>query len=218
MKSQEMEARIKELENQVRTLQDIEEIRRLQKSYGYFLQYWMAEEIIALFSDDPDVSLTLAAGTYVGQKSVANYFNHLKDPSPEFMHQVMQLSGIVTVAKDGKTAKGRWYGFGAVSIPSSAGVRQIFMGGIYNGEYVREDEVWKFKKLRFDQIYTGTPAEGWVKPERLAKTSPQGALPGLKADIPRKVNFRYPSGKIVPFHYKHPVTGKASSEKKYKQI
>ncbi len=218
MKVAELEAKLKALEKEVRNLQDIEEIKTLQKAYGYYIEHWMAQEIIDLFSDGPDVSLTLAAGTYVGKKRIKNSFNRLKDPSKRFIHKVMPLSGIVNVAKDGKTAKGRWYGFGAVSIPSSAGVRQIFMGGIYNGEYVKEDEIWKFKKLRFDQIYTGTPAEGWVKPERLAKTSPQGALPGLKADIPRKVNFRYPSGIIVPFHYKHPVTGKASSEKKYKEI
>jgi hypothetical protein len=48
MNLQEMETRIKELEKQVQKLRDIEDIQRLQKSYGYYLQHWMYEEIIDL--------------------------------------------------------------------------------------------------------------------------------------------------------------------------
>jgi hypothetical protein len=51
----------------------------------------------------------------------------LKDPSPEFLHQVMQLSGVVTVDPDGKTAHERWYGFGAVAIPLCDGVMRSLM-------------------------------------------------------------------------------------------
>ena len=214
MKLEELEARLKVLEKRVQKLQDIEDIKTLQKSYGYYLEHWMADEIIDLFSDSPDVSLMLAAGTYLGKKSITNYFKRMSTTSPEFMNQVMQLSGIVTVAPNGKTAKGRWYGFGALAFPSPRGVRQLFMGGIYGGEYVKEDGKWKFKKLRFDHVYSATPAEGWVKSDRLVAVSPQAPFPWLEADIPRKVSFRYPSGNIVPFHYKHPVTGKETSEKK----
>jgi hypothetical protein len=88
------------------------------------------------------------------------------------------------------------------------------MGGIYGGEYVKEDGKWKFKKLRFDQVYSATPVEGWVKPDRLIAVSPKASFPRLEADIPRTVSSRYPSGYIFPFHYKHPVTGKETSEKK----
>ncbi len=214
MKLEELETRLKVLEKRVQKLQDIEDIKTLQKSYGYYIEHWMSDEIIDLFSGSPDVSLTLAAGTYLGKKSITNYFKRISNPSPEFMHQVMQLSGIVTVAPNGKTAKGRWYGFGALAIPLPTGVRQLFMGGIYGGEYVKEAGKWKFKKLRFDQVYSAVPSEGWVNPDRLVAVNPQASLPRLEADIPRTVSSRYPSGYIFPFHYKHPVTGKETSEKK----
>ncbi|MBN1382677.1 MAG: nuclear transport factor 2 family protein [Deltaproteobacteria bacterium] len=174
----------------------------------------MAEDIIDLFSDSPDASLTLAAGTYAGKQSIRRYFESVKEPNPEFMHQVMQLSGVVTVEADGKTAKGRWYGFGAVAAPVGDGMIQVFMGGIYGGDYVKEDGTWKFKKLRFDHVYSATPAIGWVKPDRLAKKLPKGPVVPHEADIPRTGNSRYPSGYIFPFHYKHPVTGKETSENK----
>jgi hypothetical protein len=156
--------------------------------------------------------LTLAAGTYLGKKRIAEYFNRQKDPNPEFLHQVMQLSGVVTVDPEGTTAKGRWYGFGAVALPSEKGVRQFFMSGIYGGEYVKEDGVWKIKSMRFDANYTAAPANGWVAPERLAPAETRPAITGPQADVPRTFTPRYPSGYIFPFHYKLPVTGKKTSE------
>jgi hypothetical protein len=218
MRMVEMEARFKALENQVRSqeirlraLEDTEAINRLQRAYGYYLEHWMAQEIIDLFSDGPDVALTLAAGTYLGKSGVKKYFERTK-PNSEFLHQVMQLSGIVDVSPDGKTAKGRWYGFGAIALPVSNGIKQSFMSGIYICEYVKEDAVWRFKKLQFDQFYNATPVEGWVKPERLAAVDIRQPSQLLEADIPRSYNPRYPSGYIVPFHFTHPVTRKSTSE------
>jgi hypothetical protein len=222
--TQDLEARVKALEELVKsqsaeitTLKDIEKIKNLQKVYGYYLEHWMAQDIIDLFSDGEEVSLTLGMGTYLGKAGVRRYFEVLK-PDNEFMHQVMQLSGIVNVDPDGKTAKGRWYGFGAISIKRGNGVGQSFMSGIYIAEYVKEDGIWKFKKLLFEQFYTAKPLEGWVKPERLATghleasdTNSNNNSP-FRADIPRAYNPAYPSGYIVPFHFKHPVTGKKTAE------
>ena len=58
MEPSETEARIEAPEEKVRNLQDIEEINRLQRAYGFYIEHWMSQEIIDLFADD--VSLTLA--------------------------------------------------------------------------------------------------------------------------------------------------------------
>ena len=64
----------------------------------------------------------------------------------------------------------------------------------------------------FDQKYNAIPAVGWVKPERAVTSDQPGDLAVLEPDIPRAFSPRYPSGYIVPFHYKHPVTGKETTE------
>jgi hypothetical protein len=206
-----LETKIREMEKEIRTLRDIEEIQRVQRSYGYYIEHWMAKDIIDLFSDGPEVSLTLAAGTYLGKKGVKRYFNHMK-PDAEFLHQVMQLSPIIDVNPDGKTAEGRWWGYGAISFPRGDGASQSFMGGIYTSTYVKEKGIWKIQKLQFDQVYSGAPASGWVAPEKVIKIDPRTVVPAFEADIPRKFPSRYPSGRITPFHFKHPVTGKKSGE------
>jgi hypothetical protein len=123
MAIKELELKIKTLEEmvksqaiEIRTLKDIEEINRLQRAYGYYLEHWMAQEVIDLFSDSPEISLHLAVGTFLGRTGIKRYFEHNK-PDNEFLHQMMQLSGIVDVEPDGNTAKGRWYGFGAIAHP-----------------------------------------------------------------------------------------------------
>lgn len=219
MVEKELEARIKVLEeivksqaSEIRTLKDIEAIKRLQRAYGYYLEHWMAKEIIDLWADGPDVSLTLNPGIFVGKEGIKRYFESTK-PSNEFMHQIMQLSGIVDVDPSGQTAKGRWYGFGAIAIPQGDGVGQSFMGGIYLVDYIKEAGIWKFQHFQFDMVYTAKPLQGWVKPERQA-TPGSGPNPHaiIKADLPRSYYTNYPFGYISPFHYKHPVTNKPTSE------
>jgi hypothetical protein len=215
MDIKDIEERIKDLENQVRTLKDIEAIKKLQRSYGYYLEHWMYEEVIDCFSDSPEAELNILVGVYLGKEGVRRYFSGEKDRSvnPELLHQVMQLSGIVDIDPDGNTAGGRWYGFGAIAIPTGEGVMQRFMAGIYNCKYIKEKGIWKILKLIWNPTYLCPPEEGWVSPERLAKTTASiGEAP--RPDKRRQVDTRYPSGYITPFHYRHPVSGKETSEGK----
>jgi hypothetical protein len=217
MSEKELVARIAVLENQVKILQDIEEIKKLQRAYGYYLEHWMAEEVIDCFADGPDTELSLWVGTYLGKEGIRRYFSTFwggEEVSPEFLHEVMQLSGIVDVESDGINARGRWYGFGVIALPSGGGITQAFMGGIYQADYIKQDGKWKFKKLAFNRSLHFRPGEGWAKPEREVAVDPAKMRKPIAPDRPRAFEPGYPSGYIVPFHFKHPVTGKASKEAK----
>ena len=217
MTVEEMEARIKTLEDQVRTMQDIEDIKKLQRAFGFYLEHWMAEELIDLFADGPDTSLSIAAGQFRGKENVAALCRRgkksneeIKPESPEFLHQVMQLSGIVDVDPDGKTAKGRWYGFGANALPAEGGIVPGWMNGVYENEYIKEDGTWKFKKVRWCMTFNAPYVDGWVDPARRVDRRPDSPYKSSGGFSPDKPGERtlYPSGFICPFHYKHPVTGK----------
>jgi len=160
MNAQEMEDRIKELEKQVAKLKDIEDIQRLQKSYGYYIQNWMYKELSDLFADSPEAELKIMTGIFSGKESVKKYFYSLKSQSenPDFLHQLMQLSGIVDVMPDGKRAQGRWFALGAVALPHTEGVQAISSNGIYTADYVKEEGVWKILKLTWSPLIIGCPA------------------------------------------------------------
>ena len=218
MATKTLEAKFKALEKQVKKLQDIEDIQRLQKSYGYYIEHWMSPELVDLFADGPDTVLSVMGGTYIGKESVARYINSVNaSQNPEFVHQMMLLSGIVDVGTDGKTAQGRWYAYGAVAFPMGKGVMQVVMCGIYTADYIKQGGKWKIKILRWNPLFVSPPGEGWVKKERLGAVDRNYQSRFTAPDKPRDIDPRYPTGYIVPFHFKHPVTGKKTTEDKRNQ-
>jgi hypothetical protein len=120
----------------------------------------------------------------------------------------------VDVAPDGKTAEGRWYGFGAVALPAGKGVLPRISYGIYTSRYIKENGTWKLWQLVWNPLYTGSPLETWVKADRI-KAADETQIPkAAKEDKKREGNTYYPTGYIVPFHFRHPVSGKVSGEAK----
>ncbi|MBN2238233.1 MAG: nuclear transport factor 2 family protein [Dehalococcoidales bacterium] len=233
MNTEELEAKVKELEKKVESLQrlqDIEDIKRLQHAYGYYLMNWLHEELIDCFSKSPETKLEWPQGTFTGPDGPRNFFGNINTKDdPEFMHQMMQISGIVTIEPGGDRAKGRWWGFGAMAIPAGSmetsggeGVSQGIGCGIYEEEYIREDGVWKILKLKWVPVYNGSIENGWVAPERKAKPkevsapiNSNGFPESWHPDSgPDPVTWDYPSGRVLPFHFPHPVTGRKTTEEK----
>jgi len=217
MTLEELTEKVKYLEQKVRTLDDIEAIKRLQKAYGFYLERGMYQEIVDCFSDSPDVTLNWLQGQYRGKEGIKTYFTFLSKEfsPPTYLHQLMQLAGIVDVNADGLTARGRWYGFGPVFFPESMGGRHILFSGIYESEYVKEDGVWKILSLKWMMPYSLDIPGGWSMPEEINAQFLRGEFNDPEPQIPLDPDDpRYLNGYILPFHYRHPVTGRVTSEGK----
>ena len=211
MKSEELEAKVNMLEAKLQRTEDIEAIKKLQHAYGYYLEHWQEEEIVELFSHNPDVSLEINdTGFFKGWEAIKQSFNFadhftaygVKKAPGEFLHILIPNAGIIDLAPDGRTAKGRWYGLFLGAMPRPVETRALLGCGIWENEYIKENGVWKFKKLFWTDIFCSPIEEGWVKnpfTDHTMKTVASSA----------NVHFQhYPSGYIFPYHYKNPVTGK----------
>jgi len=219
MPSKTTEARLKALEKKVGLLEDVNEVKRLQRVYSYYVMHMMRDEIYDLFADHPDVKLHWLEGTWLGKKGVKEYFGVGSDrpePPPGFLHQVMPIAGVVDVDPDGKRAKGRWYSFGGVAVPKPDKPGEFngsLVGGLYEIEYIKQNGIWKM--LAIDWIIPlniRIPPEKWVAVENFANAIRN--FKGPTPDIPPEdFDPRFVSGYIFPFHYNHPVTGKPASEK-----
>jgi hypothetical protein len=221
MNVEELEVMVRNLQEQVgtlqahmRTFQDIEEIKKLQRAYGYYLDCWMTDELVDLFSDSPNTVLLIRAGEFRGKEGIRRFFKPRGQDRgrriPGFLHQVMQLSPIIDIAPDGKTAKGRWYGFGANASPVKDGVFQGWMDGVYENEYVKENGKWKIKKIDWNMYFFAPYTVGWVEPERQCNSSFRQRPPDASPDGPPKDTL-YTSSYICPFHFEHPITGRQIS-------
>ena len=210
-----LKSRVKTLEKEVQVLKDIEAINRLQRAYGYYVEHMMGQEIIDLFSKSDDVYLEWLEGRYNGQAGLHRYFDKMRDTfSHELLHQVIQVSGIVTVAPDGLKAKGRWYAFGGLALPMGDKVREIWPSSIYEMEYVKEDGIWKVLGIRWNLNYWLPGRTGLVAEERRLAEPPKPGAMKFTPDVFYDNDPRYPSGYIFPFHFPHPVTGRKTSEDK----
>ena len=212
-----LKAQVEKLEKEVQTLKDIDAINRLQRAYGYYVEHMMGQEIIDCFSTSDGVYLEWIEGRYNGQAGLHRYFAKMRDTfNHELLHQVIQVSGIVTVAPDGLKALGRWYAFGGVAIPMGDKVRENWENSIYEMEYIKEDGVWKILSINWIIPYGVRIQDGWIMPEDIAGPMLKGgSAPGgpVEPDQPMdKEDLRYVTGYIFPFHFVHPVTGKPSSE------
>jgi len=207
-----LESEVKTLKKQLQTLQDIEDIKRLQCAYGYYLEHWMSDEIIDCFSGSPEVSATFVEGTYNGQEGIRKYFGPGRVVPPEFLHMVMQVSPVITVDPDGKRAKGRWYGYGNILSRHTIPLDPAYMAVIYEMDYIREDGVWKILILRLNMHYAYT--HGGAPQEPPESEEAPAERPKLNPDVWAEYDTGYPSGYIYPIHFEHPVTGKPSTEAK----
>jgi hypothetical protein len=224
MKSAEVEAKleklaktVEKLEAEIQLIRDIEAIKKLQRAYGYYLEHWQEEELIGLWSHSPDVACEINDfGLFKGWegpqgvRSCFSFVDHypayggLTKAPGEYLHILIPLAGIVDVNPDGVNAKGRWYGYFLGAMPREGQTRSLIGCGIWENEYVKEDGIWKFKKLFWSEIISSPLEEGWVK-------KPSILNPPHRYSPPMGPNTKfapYPSGYIFPYHYKNPVTGK----------
>ncbi|MFC1533737.1 nuclear transport factor 2 family protein [Thermodesulfobacteriota bacterium] len=206
MNLEELEAKVNNLEDELKALKDVEQIKKLQRVYGYYLDHCLYDEIIDCFSDDTESVEISNTGVYLGKDGAKKILKLVCESSKyEGMLGIhMQLQGVVNLDSDGKTAKGRWRCLMIMATPIEGKLGAVWGHGVYENEYVKEGGKWKIKKLHFFLTFRTPFEDGWVKTPIVG----MGASPPdtVKPDKPTTVHEPYPAAYVVPFHYGHPVS------------
>jgi hypothetical protein len=199
----ELEARLVDLEHKVGVLDDVAQIERLQRAYGYFLDNRMQTEIVDLFSADGEVEIG-SRGVYCGRAAVRTLMVELLGdnkrglPVGEVLNH-LQLQGIVTVADDGRSARGRWRALLIVGGTNAHGHPEALLAeGLYENEYVKSDELWLIRRLWWN------PTLYWPLP---GFDRARFASLGVSEQFPPTEARDTAPPRVLPFHYPHPVTG-----------
>ncbi len=164
---------------------DYNEIENLQSAYGYYAEKSLWSEIAALFSHEGvfEVDDMRNAGP-------ARILAFLESSGPEgpvkgALDSQLQLQPVIHVAADGRTAKIRSR---VLQLTRDAHGRPMWGSGIYENELVKEDGVWKFKRLHFYRTWKVNYKVGWAGEGSTSKGSEQ----------------LFPSRFTPPFHYSKP--------------
>jgi hypothetical protein len=206
---EKLEATVKALAKQVQTLQDIEDINKLERGYGYFLEHLMADEIADCWAEN-GVLEWRGLGKYVGRETIRKQWQATKAgfaKNGNFIHPGPRYQGVVTVNPDGKTAAGRWY---------VAGVNHG-MEMICENRYVKEDGVWKYALMSVGGFPKISMSFGGGMEDKEAKKPDEAEMERMNQEHMNEYHFterysRTPRQEhqnfLLPFSFKHPVTGK----------
>ncbi|HKV04062.1 MAG TPA: nuclear transport factor 2 family protein [Candidatus Acidoferrales bacterium] len=196
-----LKSQVAQLARQAQNAQDYIAIANLQRAYGYYVDKCQWDQTADLFAKDGTLEIGLR-GLWVGQDRVRQYLHTLPELKYGTLFNHMQLQPVIDIAPDGRTAKGRWRAFEQFGLLHKSAQ---WGEGTYENEYVKENGVWKIKKLHYYMTYYVDYDKGWDQ----GGNPPPGPIAGMPPDRPTTEPYKlYPDVFIPPYHYKNPVTGK----------
>jgi hypothetical protein len=220
---EELRSSVEGLERRVGMLEDVNEIRKLHYAYGYFIDFCMYDDVVKLFSEDGEA--LFLSGIYKGHAGVARlyktwfqeFFTQGREgPEHGFLLDHFQMQDIITVSDDRKTAKGRFRALLAGGNHASRTYKpeglpeQFYEAGIYENDYVRENGVWKIRRLDYIVQWQAEYDKGWAHTvshlQPATETYP--ANPLGPDELLEEKRLAWPDRSPVHFHYAHPVTGR----------
>lgn len=202
----DLHATLAALEHRKTLVADTSAVKRLQRTYGYYLDKALWDEMADLFADNGTIEIGLD-GIYVGKERVREYLYALGDGRMGLgegqLNEHLQMMPVVTVAPDGKTARGRWR---AIIMAGELGGQAIWGEGPYENEYVKEDGVWKLSKVHWYQSMIAPYEAGWLNTPD--ESGGKWASDKLPPDRPPTVEYQmWPATYLPPFHFANPVLG-----------
>jgi hypothetical protein len=204
-----IDAEIDALSAEVGRLEAARAVKKLQRAFGYYVDRGLWSEAADLFAENGTAEIGLD-GVYAGKARIRDYLQRLGGGQPGLaygqLNEWLQLQPVVTVSKDGRTAKGRWRDLGMLGeFHKSAAWRD----GIYENDYVFEDGVWKIRALHLFINFVAPYEGGWARLKPATGDQRSAAARAFPPDRPPTVRYKtFPDAQLVPFHYPNPVTGK----------
>lgn len=195
---------IKSLSDKAQRIKDANDVKRLQRIYGYYMDEGLWEDVVDLFSDDATLEYA-RDGIYKGKARIRQYIYALGGGELGLrqgqLNEHFQLMPVITLSDDGNTAKGRWRD---INLKGTFGEEALWGEGPHENEYVKENGVWKISKLHWFQTVLVPYHGGWAKSEDVNKGI--YASENFPPDSPPSTDYGYwPETFFPPFHFENPI-------------
>ncbi len=213
MSQDDLLRRLEAMETRLGVLEDKEEIGRLQRMYGYYIDNRMWREMADLFADEGASIEIGRRGRYFGKERIHAFLQDVLgmgrwglERGEIINHMQHQL--VITVDPDRRRARARARAIVQASPPPGGGGpdwpadRMMWAEGVYENGYVREGGVWKIQSLWWaPDFYVWFPGYESVS---FDSAPPSEAMPPDEPSAPQDEQL---GRSFLPFHYRHPITG-----------
>ena len=198
--------RTAEIARQTQKVEDITQIQRLQRAFGYYIDKGYFGEAADLFTEQGRVQYGVD-GVYIGNERIKELFTRhgggsmTAGPGLPFgrfnMH--MQLQPMITVAENGQTAKGRWRDF---ALLGNYKVKAEWGDAVLENDYVKVDGVWKIAGMRYYTNFVAPYQGGWASLEPAGNNWQTEVSKSFAPDEPSPVLYpRFPGVFVPPYHF-----------------
>ncbi len=194
------------LEARASRLADINDIKRLQRAYGYYLDEGQWTEVADLFAADATLEIG-KDGVYRGRERIREYFRTLGNGqeglAPGQLNEHLQVMPVITLAEGGRSARGTWR---AIILSGQLGKDAWWSEGPYENHYVKEDGVWKIAGLRWFQTLWVPYEGGWA--DNADANGARFVSARLPPDAPPTLDYKtWPGAFTPPFHFRGQYPG-----------
>lgn len=191
------------VERRIDDLNDAARVQSLQHAYGYYVDRQMWDDVADLFADDATLELGMR-GIYSGKASIRRALDQLGAPGLEHgeLNDHLQLETVVTIAPDGRTAYARGV---ELSMTGQHGDRGELGVNVFENAFTKDGNTWKIASMRIYPRMRTDYAKGWAE----SALPPAGPSDAFRPDRPSTRIPTYPEPYVAPFHYPHPVNGRA---------
>jgi hypothetical protein len=203
-KYKELLERLEKAEKNAQIARDWVEIANLHGRYNHLClgHYWdkICDELFA--RKTPGVKAEIVeSGVFHGIEGVKKVFIDMLGKLYNYegncaVHEL--TTPVIQVQKDGKTAKGMWYTWGANTfLDPVKGVIAIWQVIKYNHTFVKEDGKWKFLDYRAHLVFRSSFEKGWVEEPVIQGSTIKGPkeAEAIKPDEPTSFHQPYPGKK-----------------------
>ena len=156
-----LEKRVERLQSDLESIESVRAIKRVQLAYGHYVEFGLWNDFADLFTDDAVTNYQQGAR---GREAVRRlFFDQVGQGklglSDGRIYPHILFQPVITLAPDGRTAKGRWR---ILAMLGGYGGSATWYSGVYENEYVLEGGAWKISVLHSEPKVTAAyTATGW---------------------------------------------------------